>query len=214
MARSSVLQRLRVASPCPASWEKMRGDELVRFCDQCKLSVYNVSAMSAAAAEKLLLEREGRLCVRYFQRADGTILTRDCPVGLRLVRQKLARLVGGLAAAFAFVFGGLAALGRGPQGSQHMRLRFFQPFAKITEWLTPAPVPSAAAGGSGNGNWTVGRVSYSYYAPEELTPEQNDEINADAREMMLRDPASYSAEDAQFLARFLWSWEHKGVIRK
>ena len=37
------------------------------------------------------MEKEGRLCVRFYTRADGTVLTQDCPVGLRAVRVKLAR---------------------------------------------------------------------------------------------------------------------------
>ncbi len=41
----------------------------------------------------MLRSREGRLCVRYFQRADGKVLTRDCPKGLMVARMKLARVV-------------------------------------------------------------------------------------------------------------------------
>ena len=51
----------------------MKGDQRVRFCDQCKLNVYNLSEMSRPAAERLVLQTEGRLCVRYYQRADGTM---------------------------------------------------------------------------------------------------------------------------------------------
>jgi hypothetical protein len=40
-------------------------------------------ARLGAEAERLVVEKEGRLCVRFHRRADGTVLTRDCPVGLR-----------------------------------------------------------------------------------------------------------------------------------
>ena len=60
----------------------MQGDERVRFCEQCALHVYNLSAMTASEAENLVLEKEGHLCVRFFQRNDGTVLTQDCPRGL------------------------------------------------------------------------------------------------------------------------------------
>src|SRR5213078_2882686 len=33
---------------------------------------------------------EGRLCVRYYRRADGSILTKDCPIGLRALKRKLS----------------------------------------------------------------------------------------------------------------------------
>src|SRR5215210_3140703 len=61
----TVLQEIRVASPCEASWEQMQGDERSRFCDHCQLHVYNLSAMSAPDAAALVQEKEGRLCVRY-----------------------------------------------------------------------------------------------------------------------------------------------------
>src|SRR6516162_8887116 len=40
--------RLRVASPCPADWNAMQGDDRVRFCGQCEKNVYNLSAMTHA----------------------------------------------------------------------------------------------------------------------------------------------------------------------
>jgi hypothetical protein len=73
--------QLKIATPCPASWDDMEGDDRVRFCDECELNVYNLSAMTEDAARKLVEERERRLCVRFYQREDGTVLTSDCPVG-------------------------------------------------------------------------------------------------------------------------------------
>lgn len=83
-----TLDNISVASPCPANWSEMTGDEQVRFCGQCQLNVYNLSGMSRNAAEQLIQEKEGKLCVRYFQRADGTIITQECPVGLRAKYQR------------------------------------------------------------------------------------------------------------------------------
>jgi hypothetical protein len=77
-----MLGRLSIAAPCPASWDGMRGDDRVRFCDGCQLNVYNLSGMTTAEATALVSGSEGRLCTRFFRRADGTVLTRDCPVGL------------------------------------------------------------------------------------------------------------------------------------
>ena len=48
---TSPLRNVKVASPCPADWDRMIGDERVRFCGQCELNVYNLSAMSEAPAE-------------------------------------------------------------------------------------------------------------------------------------------------------------------
>jgi hypothetical protein len=84
-----LLQNVRVASPCQASWDAMTpiDEERVRFCEGCQKRVFNLSAMGQAEAEGLLRAHEGHLCVRYYRRHDGTILTNDCPVGLRAARQ-------------------------------------------------------------------------------------------------------------------------------
>ncbi len=94
----SLLQQVKIASPCTVSWESMIGDETVRYCGQCKLNVYNLSALTDEEAETLLRERTGRMCGRIYQRHDGTVLTRDCPVGMRAIRRRLARMVGAVAA--------------------------------------------------------------------------------------------------------------------
>ena len=86
----SPLKTLRIASPCSADWDGMSGDARKRFCRECKLNVYNLSDMTWYDAENLLRLSEGRLCVRYFQRADGTILTQDCPVGWAKVKQRIS----------------------------------------------------------------------------------------------------------------------------
>ena len=48
--------------------------------------------MSRTEAENLLTNSEGRLCVRFFRRADGTILTQDCPVGWRAVKARMTKM--------------------------------------------------------------------------------------------------------------------------
>ena len=77
------LNNIRIASPCSQKWEAMNGDERQRFCSHCQLHVYNFSAMTKAEVEGLLRNAESRVCGRFYQRTDGTMLTQDCPVGLR-----------------------------------------------------------------------------------------------------------------------------------
>ncbi|HVF42335.1 MAG TPA: hypothetical protein VM936_04960 [Pyrinomonadaceae bacterium] len=104
---TSPLEGLRVAAPCPADWEKMVGDERVRFCGQCSLHVYNLSGMTKGEAESLVAGAEGRLCVRYYRRADGSVLTRNCPVGVRALRQRVSRVAGAALSAAVGFFAGL-----------------------------------------------------------------------------------------------------------
>jgi hypothetical protein len=95
-----VLDNIRVAAPCSASWDAMIGDDRVRACGDCQKNVYNLSDMTRDEAETLIREKEGRLCVRYFQRADGTILLKDCVVGVK--RRRRRRVVAaGVAASLA-----------------------------------------------------------------------------------------------------------------
>jgi hypothetical protein len=105
---SSPLRKVKVASPCPADWDRMIGDERARFCGQCELNVYNLSAMSTLEAESLIARTEGRLCVRYYRRKDGSIITQDCPVGLRKLKRRAARIKKAVA---SLVLGFLAGLG-------------------------------------------------------------------------------------------------------
>jgi hypothetical protein len=79
----AALKNITLANPCPASWDKMKGNEQVRYCDQCRQNVYNLSEMNAADAVQLIEQTEGRLCVQFYRRPDGTVITADCPGGLR-----------------------------------------------------------------------------------------------------------------------------------
>ena len=108
MARfTSRLDNVRVAAPCPADWDGMYGNDRVRFCDQCQLNVYNLSEMSRADAERLIGQAEGRLCVRYYRRRDGSIITTNCPVGLRALKRRLSRVATAAASSILSFFAGL-----------------------------------------------------------------------------------------------------------
>jgi hypothetical protein len=76
----------------------------VRFCDSCERHVYNLVEMSNSEIRALLLETEGRVCGRIFRRFDGTIMTRDCPVGLRALRKRVAGMASAVFARFSAVF--------------------------------------------------------------------------------------------------------------
>jgi hypothetical protein len=149
------LDVIDVASPCTADWGKMQGTDHVRRCAQCELNVYHLSNLTRDAAESLLLEHEGRLCVRFYRRADGTVLTRDCPIGLQAIRRQLARLVAGVAAMIAFLVAGITfGFSRSqsrqsfPEGYTDPTQLFpgaaFEsgPIGILTEWLDPSPTIS------------------------------------------------------------------------
>jgi len=93
------LDHVQVAAPCKADWDQMIGSDRTRFCGQCNLNVFNLSGMSRSDAETLIAGTEGRLCVRFYRRADGSIITRDCPIGLRAIRDRVSYWTKALTAA-------------------------------------------------------------------------------------------------------------------
>lgn len=104
---NSPLSNIRVASPCPANWDAMYGDERKRFCGECKLNVYNLSGMTTEEAEQLVTNHEGRLCVRFYRRADGSVITADCPIGLAKLRQRTRAAVTAAASLVMALFTGV-----------------------------------------------------------------------------------------------------------
>jgi carboxypeptidase family protein len=110
------IHNIRIASPCSADWNKMIGDERVRHCGGCNLNVYNLSAMTEREVQRLIAGSNGRLCTRFYRRADGTILKQDCPRGLRAVARRVSRTVAALVSAVMSV--SFAVAGTKPKPAQ------------------------------------------------------------------------------------------------
>src|SRR2546427_113962 len=144
--KTDVLRNVRVAAPCSRSWEAMDGDDKVRHCGDCKLNVYNLSGMDRDEAERLVREKEGRLCVRYYQRRDGTVITRDCPVGLRAIRKRIAVALVTTVALFLCLAASAARIGRMEPDSDSSenglagwksRAREIEPIKSILNYISP-----------------------------------------------------------------------------
>ena len=71
------LEQIEIPKPCPASWNKMRGTNVSRFCEHCQKHVYDLSAMPRSRAEQLVCQSAGDLCVRMKRAADGQVMTLD-----------------------------------------------------------------------------------------------------------------------------------------
>ena len=86
----------------------MAGDERVRVCGACKHNVYDTSKMTSREIQDLTA-RDANACLKIFRRQDGTILTEDCPFGLRTIRRgarkisKIAASLWALAISFTSV---------------------------------------------------------------------------------------------------------------
>jgi hypothetical protein len=100
-----LLSQIEIASPCPVQWDAMHGDDHVRHCDQCDKQVYDISAMTAREAYEFLISQETSVCVQIYKRKDGTVLTADCPVGVRQrFHRRWRQAVALVASLFAFAF--------------------------------------------------------------------------------------------------------------
>ena len=66
--RDSVTQ-LRIPSPCSVPWDSMIGNDRVRFCEHCQLTVHNVYFASPKQIKRLIARSKGRLCVNYLNPA-------------------------------------------------------------------------------------------------------------------------------------------------
>lgn len=120
--RLPILDNIRVAAPCAEDWAGMSGDARSRHCGRCNQNVYNLSEMTREEAESLLVAKEGKLCVRYYRRADGTILTRNCPVGAQRRRRfmfGIGVVITLLGALFGFLTTRKSAQTTGAIGADH-----------------------------------------------------------------------------------------------
>jgi hypothetical protein len=96
--------KVTIKTPCSVAWEEWKEGETVRFCDQCKLNVHNLSTKSDKEVKELLKNKTGRLCVFMYKRQDGSVVTDNCPVSLRMLRTKIRAWVACLLLLLTWVF--------------------------------------------------------------------------------------------------------------
>jgi uncharacterized membrane protein len=142
---SAMPTKIQIASPCSANWERMAGDDRVRHCPQCNLDVYNFSAMTSVEIDRIVSHREGRVCARFYQRADGMMLTQDCPVGVRAMLRRASRAAAALFAALVSVGPTMAQCAPKGFGNQLTQIQENRPYSLnlIIEDPTSARIPLA-----------------------------------------------------------------------
>ena len=84
--------RMIIPAPCDADWDSMIGNDRVRFCEHCNLHVTNLSNFTRQEAMRLVARSEGRLCVRFVKRNDGSALTKQMPHKLHQISRRVSRL--------------------------------------------------------------------------------------------------------------------------
>lgn len=94
--------KLQVVAPCNEDWSKMSGGDDIRFCGKCRQNVYNLSELTESQARELV---QGPVCVRFFHRGDGTVITKKCPPMLEAARRRLVSLAAGVAGVLPLAVG-------------------------------------------------------------------------------------------------------------
>lgn len=92
-----ILNQINIATPCPASWENMTGDELSRHCSQCDKKVFHLSNMTATEAASVVEEHGGNFCARIRVTTTGELITRPARKA-KLFRTLLRKTVAAAAA--------------------------------------------------------------------------------------------------------------------
>jgi hypothetical protein len=147
-----ALDDVRIASPCASPWDDMKGDSRVRFCGGCQKNVYNLSELTREAAQALLDTTEGQLCVRIYQRPDGTVVTQDCAQSPKVAPHRVW-----LGARFAAAFGLLAGASMLPRTAA----------AEPAEVTTPVPAPM-------HGKWMGGAPKLNPSPTPHVPPKPRD----------------------------------------
>lgn len=137
----NLLDNLVIASPCSIPWNAMTGGDRKRLCGGCSRYVHNISDMTRREAEAFLQANGTTHCMIFYRRFDGTIMTDDCPVGLRKIRDA-CRLAARVAAGFLAMLLALpsAFAQQAPANQRGMHRNRFGLLVN-DDWKEPTPPP-------------------------------------------------------------------------
>ena len=65
MSKKTLIDSVKVGTPCSEDWHKMEGTDAIRFCSHCTKHVNNLSEMTRKEAMRLVRSSDGNLCIRY-----------------------------------------------------------------------------------------------------------------------------------------------------
>lgn len=161
------LELIDLPNPCTVPWESMNGDERVRFCKHCSKNVYNLSDMSRTEARNLMISSEGTVCISMLKRADGTVVTDECPPILRPVRNAGRRILTAATAVLAFLItAGVQASKAAPDATDTKS-------KKAGSSSAPGCASDQAKSTSGNEPVRLGGAPLPMRVPANWTPAQN-----------------------------------------
>lgn len=95
MPARDLSKQIEIKTPCTADWDSMIGNDRVRFCEHCNLSVNDLSQLTPKRVRRLITKSNGRLCVRYRRRPDGSPVIKELPARLLTIGRRVSRIATG-----------------------------------------------------------------------------------------------------------------------
>ena len=136
MPSKLFLKNLTIPSPCSVDWNSMKGNDQVRFCEHCQLSVHNLSEMTRREAERLVSDSKGRLCVQFVSDANGKPLLAEAGMKLHRISRRVSRIAAGTFTAALSVSSAVA------HGNQSLPSGQFDSAATISQPASPLGMAS------------------------------------------------------------------------
>jgi hypothetical protein len=73
----------------------MIGNDRIRFCEHCNLNVNDLSQLTPKRVRRLVTKSNGRLCIRYKKRPDGSPIIKAVPAKLHSIGRRVSKLAAG-----------------------------------------------------------------------------------------------------------------------
>ncbi|MGI8731828.1 MAG: carboxypeptidase-like regulatory domain-containing protein [Pyrinomonadaceae bacterium] len=95
MSARDLSKQIEIKTPCTADWDSMIGNDRIRFCEHCNLTVNDLSNLTPKRVRRLIVKSRGRLCVRYRRLPDGSPLLKAVPKKLHTIGRRASRIAAG-----------------------------------------------------------------------------------------------------------------------
>lgn len=95
MSARDLSKQIEIKTPCTADWDSMIGNDRIRFCEHCNLTVNDLSNLTPKRVRRLIVKSRGRLCVRYRRLPDGSPLLKAVPKQLHTIGRRASRIAAG-----------------------------------------------------------------------------------------------------------------------
>lgn len=96
MSARDLSRQLEIKTPCAANWDQMHGNDRVRFCEHCQLTVNDLTSLTPKRIRRLIAKSQARLCVRYYSGSNGKPLIAQVPTKLHQINKRVSRVAAGI----------------------------------------------------------------------------------------------------------------------